>query len=109
MKRLIPHQPQPEPDQLPPIILDDSYKEWFMTVLEEMGFPEISEKVDNDETPEWFTRMFMTILDLTTKQHHILQVIHEQQLQQQQPQPGSVAVVEQDRRLVLPGDPGFQT
>lgn len=94
----------PEPN-LTPLTLDDEHKTWFMRILEDHGFSQISEAIDNDKSDQWFTKTFIGLVQALAVTTSTLE-----RIMGANPPPGSdqgIAVVEQDRRIVLPGDQGF--
>jgi hypothetical protein len=109
----IPEEGNPVPDEqameLENLPLPAEMKPWFQQVLTFYGFAHIAVKVAEDESDTWFSNLFCGLTQgLAEATGMLQQVMGAQMVGPAGKEPG-VAVVEQDKRLVLPGDPEYQS
>lgn len=103
-------QPPQSDDQLQPLVIDNEHKTWFIDVLEDFGFQKVADAIKVDESDAWFTRMFIGLVQGLHQTSSMIQeamgMPQQHPGQQQQSQQG-IAVLETDKRIMLPGDQGF--
>lgn len=105
-----PQNPVPAQDamEIQFLIVPDEAKPWFVEVLNYYGFDKIAAAITEDDSEAWFSKMFLGCLQCLGQTTAILEQIRQARARVGTAQSAQVAVVEQDRRIVTPGDKDFQ-